>query len=114
MKQHIQVGDRGITLSKSLAWTIVAGLVGAAVWLGIEVGNTRSTLDGLVAAQEVRHAETQRIRRDTDLRLRALETARATDGGEIAALRRDLTSFREDIRDLKDILRTLERRLVQP
>lgn len=107
MKQHIDVSDRGITLSKGLAWTIVSGLVAAAIWLGLEVGGTRTTLDGLVADQTSRHQETQRIRRDTDLRLRALETARASDGGEIAALRRDLTSFREDIRDLKELMRRM-------
>jgi hypothetical protein len=101
--------DRGLTLNKSLAWTIVVSLIGAGMWLGSEMVSTKNMVLDIRESQVRQDADRAQYRREVDLRIRALETSRATDGSEIGALRRDLTEFRteirDDITDLKDLLR---------
>ncbi|WP_065321327.1 hypothetical protein [Tritonibacter mobilis] len=69
----IENSDRGITLNKSLAWTVACGLVGAGLWVGIQVATLRGetatlsqTINGLRAdltASEARQAAlTSRVR----------------------------------------------------
>ena len=50
----IENSDRGITLNKNLAYTVAVGLVGAGLWVGMEVATLRGvttnlaqTIDGL-------------------------------------------------------------------
>lgn len=49
----IENSDRGITLNKSLAWTVACGLVGAGLWVGGQVatlrGETKSLADAVNA-----------------------------------------------------------------
>lgn len=118
VRGHMEVGDRGITLSKALAWTIVTGLCVAAYWLGSEMRHTQTTLEGLVKQQTERHAETMSYRRDIeqqsreqDRRIRVLEAAREASTSEMTALRRDLTGFRQDMRDLKELIEGLQEEL---
>lgn len=116
--KHMEVSDRGVTLSKGLAWTVVTGLVAAAFWLGSEMRHTQTTLEGLVSQQAERHAETMSYRRDIeqqareqDRRIRVLEAARQASTSEMTALRRDLTGFRQDMRDLKELIEGLQEAL---
>lgn len=111
---RIQTDERGITINKTLAWTMVVALISASILAGREFQKTQSSITALADTQTQRHNETLTFRRDTENRIRSLEAARATDGSEIGALRRDLTSFRSDIQELKQLLRSLERSLVQP
>jgi septal ring factor EnvC (AmiA/AmiB activator) len=73
------------------------------------------TLDARLQAQEVNWAaqaeDRVQYRRDTEMRIRALETSRSADVTELQALRREITAFREDIRQLNELLRALERQL---
>ncbi|MCG7622292.1 hypothetical protein [Epibacterium sp. Ofav1-8] len=43
----IENSDRGITMNKSLAWTVACGLVGAGLWVGIQVATLRGETAGL-------------------------------------------------------------------
>ena len=64
----IENSDRGITLNKSFAWTMACGLVGAGLWVGIQVATLRGetaalsqTINGLrvdLTASEARHVAT--------------------------------------------------------
>lgn len=105
---RINNDDRGITLNKSLAWTMVVGLVAAGLWLGTETASTRGMVENLSLQQSERHAETLAQRRETDVRLRALETSRATQDSELTALRRDLTDFRSELREAVQLLRRIQ------
>ncbi len=69
----IENSDRGITLNKSLAWTVACGLVGAGLWVGVQVATLRGqttnlahTIDALridLTASEARqNALTSRVR----------------------------------------------------
>lgn len=108
---RIQNDERGITINKTLAWTMLTGLIVSGVVIGTETANTRAAIDSLIKAQDASRVETQTFRGGIDQRIRSLETARATGESETTALRRDLTAFREEMRELKDLLRSLERSL---
>lgn len=43
----IENSDRGITLNKSLAWTVACGLLGAGLWVGMQVATLRGETAGL-------------------------------------------------------------------
>lgn len=43
----IENSNRGITMNKSLAWTVACGLVGAGLWVGIQVATLRGETAGL-------------------------------------------------------------------
>ena len=69
----IENSDRGITLNKSLAWTVGCGLVVAGLWVGMQVATLRGetaglsqTINGLrvdLTASEARQAAlTSRVR----------------------------------------------------
>ena len=69
----IENSDRGITLNKSLAWTVACGLVAAGLWVGLQVATLRGetaglsqTINGLrvdLTASEARQAAlTSRVR----------------------------------------------------
>jgi len=76
----IENSDRGITLNKSLAWTVACGLVGAGLWVGVQVATLRGetqvlsqTINGLrvdLTASETRQTA-------LTVRVRATETSLA-------------------------------------
>ncbi|TNJ39065.1 hypothetical protein [Phaeobacter sp. B1627] len=76
----IENSDRGITLNKSLAWTVACGLVGAGLWVGMQLatvrGETKSLADSINA---MRVDMTTADSRQTALavRVRANETSLA-------------------------------------
>jgi len=73
----IENSDRGITLNKSLAWTIGASLVAGGLWIGVQV----ATLGGDIQTMNTQHTET---------------TARLQDRYDNLAIRQ--TEDRADIR----------------
>jgi hypothetical protein len=83
---------RGISLDKSLAWTMVASLVAAGFWFGTELGNIKRDL---AAAKETQAAfqvewaaaaaDRALYRRETDVRLRSLERDRAADDQRLSS-----------------------------
>ena len=109
----IENSDRGITLAKPLAWTILSGLVVAGIWIGqtsgelqTELGAVAKSLAGLEASQALSEARDREDRRSFEDRLRAVETSRVQDTTELNALRRELTTFREELQEATDLLRT--------
>jgi|SRR6056297_1535185 len=68
-KPMIENSDRGITINKSLAWTMVVGLLGAGLWLGTQMAEVRTSLDVLNERQsEDRVSIQQNLQRINDLR----------------------------------------------
>jgi hypothetical protein len=75
---------KGFTIDGSLAWTMVSGLIVVAFWFGSELQDIKRSLvasqeanKAFSAAWEAQVADVADYRRDTDVRLRALEAARA-------------------------------------
>ena len=103
-----QKTDQAVTLNKSLAWTMVVGLITGSAWLGAELKSSRTQLDTITgqltemkAAASMSRSEMQRAVAEMDSRLRVVETSRATDTAEISTLRRDIVDMRNDFRELR-------------
>lgn len=47
----IENSDRGITLNKSLAWTMATGLLLAGLWLGVQMTELKSAVEDLGTRQ---------------------------------------------------------------
>ena len=107
---RMQADERGLTINKSLAWTIVVALVMAGLWLGSTTTAMRTAVEAQSAIQTSHHFETIEYRRDAEGRLRTMEASHAINGTEISALRRDLSSFRQDMGELEALLRSIEGR----
>lgn len=112
----IENSDRGITLNKSLAWTIAITFLAGAFWVGVQVTNASNgihslseSIQDLRAEATIRQEADRKQRIEVDLRLRSLETTRAADASEITALRRDLTDFRTELRETISVLRNMKR-----
>lgn len=112
---HMETKDKVISFNGPAG--IVALIVGCLTIIGVgyrvatAFSQVEYQIETLNEDQVDRHSETMAFRREVEVRLRALETARATDGADLAALRRDLTAFRDDIRQLNELLRQIEQRL---
>lgn len=113
-QQMIENSDRGITIAKPLAWTMVTGLVLGSIWVGQTTGEVRGqlasvseSLAGIEAAQGLRESRDREDRRTLEDRLRAVENSRIQDSSELTALRRDLTGFREELKEATGLLRSV-------
>ena len=75
---------RGFTVDKSLAYTICAGILLGGMWLGSEVIGTKNVVTDLRSGLEAQSLDRDQYRRETDLRIRTLETARAGNDERLA------------------------------
>lgn len=112
----IENSDRGITLNKTLAWTVLVGLLGAGVLVGMQTATLTSGIAGLQgdldAAIQTQATEVGKRDRMTDRltdRLRALEirgSARDTDFSNLSANMQDMQQqLKENNRLLRELLR---------
>lgn len=100
----IENSDRGFTINKGLAWTMMTALLVAGVWLGSEITSTKVALTNTDQSFREVKDDLAALRARVDDRLNLVEVSRARDGGELQALRRDLTDFRAEMRELKTLL----------
>lgn len=103
-KPAIENSDRGITLNKSLAWTMALALVGGGIWVGIEVNAARSGIETLSVRQNEDRAEiranasqiaamrSQNAR--TDARLESIENSQLRIEGTLTEIVRFLRDQR--------------------
>ena len=81
---RIENADRGITLNKSLAWTVLVAFLTVAFWIGATVQGLRSSTVDLTETQQELAADAKEDRtqlqakdNEQDERIRALETTAA-------------------------------------
>jgi hypothetical protein len=106
----IENSDRGITVNKALAWTIVTGVLAGGFYMGSQLASTSAILQEIKAGSENSRIEMKRVTDGIDARLRAVETARASDATEIVGLRREIGDFRGEVRELTRLLREIRPR----
>lgn len=56
-KPMIENSDRGITLNKSLAWTIATALLAGGIWVGVQVTSAKQGISTLADRQAEDRAE---------------------------------------------------------
>lgn len=106
-KPMIENSERGITVNKTLAWTMVVGLLAGGYFIGTELSSTKTLLSEIKLASEASRVEMRTVTSDIDSRLRAVETTRAGDGVEINILRRDFNDMRAEVRGMRSDIQQL-------
>jgi septal ring factor EnvC (AmiA/AmiB activator) len=92
-RPHIEQNDRGITLNKSLAWTMLVGLLGAGVWLGANMTETQEAVSTLADRQS---EDRQEIRQNA----RAINSLRNSN----ARIDERLINIERSVRNTEDQL----------
>lgn len=112
----IENSDRGITLNKSLAWTIFSSLVVLVWWGGATLSRTQNTLDALAAAQmadrmEARtamaegRAESRTATAQVEQRVRALENTQSRVDAQFTAMRESLDEIKQQNGAIEQLVR---------
>lgn len=53
----IENSERGITINKSLAWTVVTAVLAGGIWIGIEINAARQGIEALTVRQSEDRAD---------------------------------------------------------
>ncbi len=102
-KSMIENSDRGITLNKTLAWSVACGLIGAGLYVGITVATLATSLDNL----STQLIEGQRAANAVEVRVRALETSAAGDAVQFRNIYSAIDDIRSGQREANGLLREL-------
>lgn len=110
VKPMIETGDRGITLNKQLAWTMLVALV-ALVWYGGQtVAKLQGATDNLAVAlteQRQTAAEDRLNSSQIEARVRALEANASRSGAQLEAMSQSIEEMKASQRETIELLRRL-------
>lgn len=117
MAQHIENSDRGLTINRSLAWTIVTSLVVAVFWGGSTVQGTRSSIESLTQAvialdkdRKDGQAEAKGERAQIEGRVRSLENGATRQSAQYDSLSRSIDELKAAQNETNALLRQLMQR----
>lgn len=103
MSQMIENSDRGVTLNKGLAWSILTALVAAVWWGGATITRLQVDVQALVTAVGERRQENGGL----ESRVRTLEAGSSRSAAQLEALNRTLDEVRAEQRSTNDLLRRI-------
>lgn len=103
MTQRIENSDRGITLNKGLAWSMACGMIGAGLWVGIQLASVTTKIDTMSSAS----SEAAAARMSLEVRIRALENAATQTRVQFETLYQTMQEIKEDQRESNDLLRRI-------
>lgn len=102
-KPMIENSDRGITLAKPLAWSMLVAIIGA-VWFGAStVAGLSSATTGVTAALSTMQAANGQI----EGRVRALENNASRQDARFDGLKQSLDEVKTQQRETNDLLRQI-------
>jgi chromosome segregation ATPase len=114
--RHIEIADRGVTLSKSLAWVVMVGLVTGGLYVGTTLGRLETAMEQL---KESRTEFQVDIRRDltgletrkanAETRLRILEVGAAQEQARLQSIGQTLERIDNRLTAIDNRLRQTER-----
>lgn len=106
----IENSDRGLTINKSLAWTMLVALVGL-VWYGgstiTGLENATSSLTLALADTKILIAAERQAATSLESRVRTLENSATRQDARFDALSRSLEELKAESRQTNDLLRRL-------
>ena len=112
-KTVIENNDRGITINKALAWTMLVSVTGL-IWWG---GGTLASLQGAADRLTLALAETREMivaerasSAQLEARVRALETSAARQDTRFDALSVSINELKSQARETNTLLRELAQR----
>ena len=109
-RPRIENSDRGLTINKSLGWTIGCGLLLGGMWVGTNVTQLSSATDGLTAAlvrTEATVATDRAAASAIEARVRALENLTTRQDARFDALSRSMDELKEAQRETNTLLRRM-------
>ena len=110
MTQRIENSDRGITLNKSLAWTMAVGLITGSLWLGSSMGDISRRMDQFAEVSSIGFSE----RAELEIRVRALENSMAQSRVQFEAIYGAIQDLKTDQREITNLLRQIVNERVTP
>ena len=106
-KPMIENSDRGITLNKSLAWTVSVALVFTGLWVGTTVTGLTNQVQAVASNTEQRMTEAASQRAAMEARIRILENSSTRQDAQFQALAASLEEVKSLLRALSDSRRAL-------
>ena len=79
---RIQNDERGITLNKTLAWTILSTLLAGAFWLGVTLNGVAAKIEAVAESQQMTQREAAEVR----ARVSALERSEARGDARLESI----------------------------
>ena len=102
-KPMIENSDRGITLAKPLAWSMLVAIIGA-VWFGAStIAGLTSATQGVTSALAVMQASNGQI----EGRVRALENNASRQDARFDGLKQSLDEVKSQQRETNELLRKI-------
>lgn len=115
MSKQIEDLDRSVTITKSLAWTIISGLVLGSLWLGTSIAALQTTVESLSEDRisfrnEIKDEIAALAQRDNETlaRVRYLEQGEVRDAARIDEMSRILQRIDERLSSIDQRLRETE------
>lgn len=106
----IENSERGITITKGLAWTIVCGLVGAGIWLGIQTTTATSGIENLQDGADRMEKKLENL----EARVRNLEMGSSERKAAFSHVTSELNEVQSEVRENNRLLRQLLQRSQDP
>lgn len=106
-KPAIESDDRGVTINKSLAWSMVGGLMAVGIWIGVEITRTSegisNAMDGINRVDARQSEDRKNIRANTEA-IASLRTGNARVEQRLSNI--EQTSQRNEV-GIQEVLRYL-------
>ena len=100
-RQMIENSDRGITLNKSLAWTMLSAFA-VLIWWG---GSTLAGLQDATRTLTAALIENKAAIISVEMRVRALENTQSRVDAQFGAMRESLSEIKEQNRSIEVLVR---------
>lgn len=110
VRPAIENSDRGITLNKSLAWTLASALALGGMWVGTNVTKLAASTDALALALTRAEATASSDRAAAiavEARVRALENLTTRQDARFDALNKSLDELKDAQRETNTLLRKM-------
>lgn len=102
-KPMIENSDRGITLAKPLAWTMLVSVVGAVWYGGSTVASLSQSTQGVITALAAMQSASAQV----EGRVRALENNASRQDARFDGLKQSLDEVKSQQRETNDLLRQI-------
>lgn len=99
----IENSDRGITLAKPLAWTMLVSVIGAVWYGGSTVSSLSYSTNSMVQAVSVQQAAISQV----EVRVRALENNASRQDARFDGLKQSLDEVKAAQRETNELLRKI-------
>jgi hypothetical protein len=100
-KPMIENTDRGITLNKTLAWTMMVGLIGSGLWLGGQMAELSASIEEL----GTRQAEDRQDIRDNTRLVNEIRRNEARVDQRLITIERSVTNAERGIQEVLEFVR---------